>query len=98
MTSNLHQESGNASFIQKKELFDILFKIMDETDGKININSIPELEMHHNQYKLCIEFLYDLGFLEQNFEIHVSRNSGLRISSKGLKFIKDYKWLKRLFI
>lgn len=98
MTSKLHQESDNVSFIQKKEFFDILFKIMDEVDGNINNGLIDELGMNHNQYMLYIQFLRDLGFLERNFENHVYRNSGLRITSKGLKFIKDYKWLKRLFI
>ena len=46
MSRNLHQESRDASFIKKKDSVEILFSILNGSNGRVNINSIYE----HDNY------------------------------------------------
>ena len=97
MVSSLHQELKDETFFQKNSFFDLLFKTLDEIDGFRNKNnSMGKCNVYIKRHKTCIQFLYDLGFLDQTHRKDDSGCNCLKISSKGSKFLKDYQYLKNL--
>ena len=99
MTSELHQDSRYSMLIQRNEFLDFFFNILNEVnEGMNSIHSMYSWNMNHKQFKLCVQFLHDLGLLEQNFRRDDSRRESVKITSRGLKFIKDYPRLKSVII
>ena len=95
MSSKLHQEFCFRKFFPNVSYFDVIFGILKNiTDKHIE----QEWILSDREDRIFLQFLCDSGLLALNFKQDGSDSAYFKITSKGLKFIKDYQRVRSLVI